>query len=286
MLSGGVPGLGLLREHQQPDPSRAVAAVLMCAPRYYGIRYSINPWMDTERDAIKQSARAQWEVLAAAYRARGLEVQLIEQHPAQPDMVFTANAGLVCDHRVVLSHFAYPERQGEEAFFAAWFLERGYSVVTQSDPFEGAGDAFVFQGRLLGGYGWRSTRRGVEAAAESVGLPCVALRLIDPRFYHLDTCLSPLDDETILWYPSALDVAAQRAVRSFDARLIEVTDAEALEFACNAMTIGREVYTSSGSIRLTQALAAEGFNLRPLCLDEFLKSGGGARCLTLPLPAH
>jgi len=255
----------------------------MCAPRHYGIRYSINPWMDVDRDAVRQKARAQWQALMAAYRARGLDVLLIKQDPEQPDMVFTANAGLVCGRRVVLSHFAYPERQGEEASYAAWFLARGFTVVTQSEPFEGAGDAFVFQGRLLGGFGWRSTRRGVLAAADSVGLRCVALRLIDPRFYHLDTCLSPLDDETILWYPPVLDGTAQAAVRSLDARLIAVTDGEALEFACNAMTIGRDVFTSSHSTRLQRALAAQGFNLHSFRLDEFLKSGGGARCLTLPL---
>lgn len=242
--------------------------------------------MDTNRDAVKTNARAQWEALIAAYRARGLEIYLIEQDPAQPDMVFTANAGLVCGRRVVLSHFAYPQRQGEEASYAAWFLERGFTVVTQSEPFEGAGDAFVFQRRLLCGYGWRSTRRGVQSAAESVGLRCIALRLTDPRFYHLDTCLSPLDEETILWYPQAMDLDAQTAVRSLGARLIAVTQAEALEFACNAMTVGRDVYTSSGSIRLRRALEEAGFNLHFHQLDEFLKSGGGARCLTLLLSTN
>ena len=33
--------------------------------------------------------------------------------PRLPDLVFTANAGVVAGGRVVLSHFLHPERRGE-----------------------------------------------------------------------------------------------------------------------------------------------------------------------------
>lgn len=120
-------------------------------------------------------------------------------------------------------------------------------------------------------------------AASKLGLPCLALQLVDPRFYHLDTCLSILDSDTILWYPAAFSEESQRSLRSLDAVLIPTTEREALGFACNAVTSGRQVFTSGGTGRLRRALASAGFELREVALDEFLKAGGGARCLTLPL---
>jgi len=139
---------------------------------------------------------------------------------------------------------------------------------------------------VIAGWGWRSTRAGVEAAAELLGMPCVPLRLTDPRFYHLDTCLSILDSETILWYPAAFDGHAGRALEALSARLIPIAEPEALRLACNAVTSGRAVYTTGASPRLRRSLAAAGFQLHGLALDEFLKAGGGARCLTLPLETH
>ena len=265
------------------DGASLMISALMCAPTHYTVRYSINPWMDPGRAVDSARADQQWRALVSALGRQGVDIQLIDQDPYQPDMVFTANAGLVHGRRVVLSRFACRERRGEEPMFAGWFACRGYEVLEVGEPFEGAGDAFVFGDQVIAGWGWRSTRAGVEAAAALLGLRCVPLRLTDPRFYHLDTCLSILDPNTILWYPGAFDCDAGRALETLGARLIPIAEPEALQFACNAVTSGRAVYTTGASPRLRRSLGAAGFDLHGLTLDEFLKAGGGARCLTLPL---
>ena len=268
------------------DGASVVLSALMCAPSHFTVRYSINPWMDPNRAVDSARADQQWRSLVTALGRRGVHIKLIDQDPTQPDMVFTANAGLVHGRRVVLSRFASHERRGEEPRFADWFASRGYEVMEVAEAFEGAGDASLFRDHVIAGWGWRSTRAGVEAAAELLGMPCVPLRLTDPRFYHLDTCLSILDSETILWYPAAFDVDAGRALQALCPHLIPIVEPEALQLACNAVTSGRAVYTTGASPRLRCSLAAAGFELHGLVLDEFLKAGGGARCLTLPLETY
>ena len=268
------------------DGASVVLSALMCAPSHFTVRYSINPWMDPGRAVDSARADQQWRALVTALGRRGVHIKLIDQDPDHPDMVFTANAGFVHGGRVVLSRFACRERRGEEPRFADWFARRGYEVMEVGEPFEGAGDAFLFRDHVIAGWGWRSTRAGVEAAAELLGLPCVPLRLTDPRFYHLDTCLSILDSDTILWYPAAFDCDAGRALEALCARLIPIAEPEALQLACNSVTSGSAVYTTGASPRLRRSLAAAGFDLHGLVLDEFLKAGGGARCLTLPLEIH
>jgi len=262
---------------------RRVLSALMCPPTHYTVCYSINPWMKTEVGVDRGAAVRQWMTLVAALEAGGVEIELIKQAPSLPDMVFTSNAGLVHGSQLVLSRFGPLERQGEEALFARWFADRGFRVDVIDDTFEGAGDAFIFRGLLLAGYGQRSTLPGIRAAAERLGLPLLPLRLTDPRFFHLDTCLSILDSRTILWYPDAFESNSRRALRDLGARLIAVTEREAMQLGCNALTDGQNVYSTTDSLRLSQLLDDVGFTLHPIPMGEFLKGGGGVRCLALPL---
>jgi len=263
--------------------TRRVLSALMCPPTHYTVCYSINPWMKTDVRVDRGAALRQWMTLVAALEAGGVEIALIKQAPSLPDMVFTSNAGLLYGNRLLLSRFGPSERRGEEPLFARWFVEHGFRIDVLDETFEGAGDAFVFHGLLLAGYGQRSTLRGIRAVAERLGLPLLPLRLTDPRFFHLDTCLSILDSRTILWYPDAFDGDARGALRSLDVQLIAVTEGEALQFGCNALTDGQNVYSTTDSLRLSQLLDDVGFTLHPIPLGEFLKGGGGVRCLALPL---
>ena len=76
-------------------------------------------------------------------------------------MVFTANAGLVFNKKVILSRFKHPERQGEEKFFEEWFLDHGYEVLSPENYFEGAGDCLLSKAntpRFFCGHGFRSDK--------------------------------------------------------------------------------------------------------------------------------
>ena len=151
--------------------------------------------------------------------------------------------------------------------------------------FEGAGDALPDPdgGRIWCGYGWRSSERAsslLEAVFERDAIP---LRLVDPRFYHLDTCLCPLPGGWLMYYPAAFDDASRAviAARTPKERRIEVSEKDALGFACNAVEAGGHVFMNACSASLRARRVAAGFTPVVTPLSEFLKAGGGAKCLTL-----
>src|SRR5678809_1306442 len=85
--------------------------LLMCPPAHYGIEYEINPWMSTRRQSDPQRARSQWSDLRHILQHRlSLQVEFIDAVAEQPDMVFTANAGLVWRHKFIASNFRHEVR--------------------------------------------------------------------------------------------------------------------------------------------------------------------------------
>jgi N-dimethylarginine dimethylaminohydrolase len=207
--------------------------------------------------------------------------------PGLPDLVFTANAGAVAGRRAVPSRFRYPERQREEAHFEGWFRDHGYDVVTL-DPdlyFEGAGDLLGFSDGWFGGYRQRSDIRAFPILSEIFHREILPLELVDGRFYHLDTCFCPLSGGGLLYYPAAFDHYAQSAIaeRISDDRRLAVPEEEALKFACNAVCVGKHVVLPSGCPETMKWLDACGYQPHEVPLDEFMKSGGSAKCLTLTL---
>ncbi len=262
---------------------------LMCPPRFFDVQYVINPWMQGNVHAASYPlALTQWNALHAAV-AEHADVLLAEPQPALPDMVFTANAGLVRGTTCVLSHFACPERRGEEKHFKSWFEVEGYTV-TEMEPgcyFEGEGDAlFAADGqRLWIGHGWRTIVESHDVLERVLGCEVVPLRLVDPRFYHLDTCFAPLANGDLLYYPAAFDEASQAAIEAFygEDRRIAVNQEDALHFACNAVNLDRVILMNQASEQLASELARRGFTLVQTPLSEFLKAGGAAKCLVLRL---
>jgi N-dimethylarginine dimethylaminohydrolase len=257
----------------------------MCPPTYFGVVYEINPWMHVASPVDPRRAADQWEALRATYRDLGVEVVLADPAPGLPDMVFTANAGVTWDGRVVLSRFRHPQRQGEESRWRELFAHHGMPVLdTQGISFEGAGDALFVGDTLVCGYGFRTDRAAIPLVARALGVDAVELELVDPRYYHLDTCFCPLDAGTILFAPAAFSPASQARVRRLARRVIEVPNGIAAGFACNAMAIADVVVSSEAVEGLSDQLREAGYRALGLPMGEFMKSGGGVRCLSLPLP--
>ena len=202
-------------------------------------------------------------------------------------MVFTANAGLVLGDTVVLSRFFHKERQGEEPFFKNWFEDKGYTVheLPKDLPFEGAGDALLDrEGRWLwAGYGFRSELDSHPYLAKWLDIEVLSLRLMDERFYHLDTCFCPLNGGYLLYYPQAFDSYSNRMIemRVPEEKRIAIEEPDAVNFACNAVNIDSVVVMNKVSDALKGRLAASGFQVIETPLTEFLKAGGAAKCLTL-----
>ncbi|HLJ55377.1 MAG TPA: arginine deiminase-related protein [Chthonomonadaceae bacterium] len=259
------------------------ARLLMCPPSEYQVLYEINPWMSVLNTADPAIASRQWNALHRTLTEDvGASVELVTQEHGAPDMVFTANAGLVRDRLAFLSRFRHPQRQPEEPAFRRWFEEHGYTVLQPPADchFEGEGDALFVGGTLVAGYLKRSDIAAHRWLSEGLRVPVLSVQLVDDRWYHLDTCFCPLDGQTIAYYPPAFD-SYGRNVLEANFATIAITEAEALRFACNAVVIGRTVILPSGCPEFSGRLASAGF--RPIAaeMSEFMKAGGACKCLTL-----
>ena len=260
--------------------------LLLCPPDFYGIEYEINPWMNRAQAASPQLARAQWQGLHEKLNSLGCRIELVSPQPKLPDMVFTANAGLVVGNKFIRSNFRFKERQGEEAHFEKWFAERGYETVHLPDGqfFEGEGDALFCGDVLFCGYRFRSDIRSHQFIGDALNCLVISVELIEDRFYHLDTCFCPLPDGSAIWYPGAFDDYGQKAIRLHVPKLIDVAPEEAKHFACNAVPFAKEIVLPDNCPKLSAALTDSGWHTHPLPMTEFLKAGGACKCLTLFLP--
>jgi N-dimethylarginine dimethylaminohydrolase len=264
--------------------------ILMCPPDYYGIEYEINPWMRMDASADPLLARRQWENLVAILRELGATIERMEAKPGLPDMVFTANAGIVHQNRFIPSRFRHPQRQGESPWFEAWFRGQGLEVVDlyaranlNGSAFEGAGDALFCGETLVAGYLNRSDIQIHRHLAALLACRVVSVELVDPYFYHLDTCFCPLAAGRAIYFPAAFDSYAQRALSECVGDLVTVDEADARRFGCNAVVVGESVVIHAGCDRLGAQLRELGFDVHATDLSEYLKSGGSAKCLTLRL---
>lgn len=262
--------------------------LLLCPPDYYGIEYEINPWMHRARNADSESARAQWAGLRDTLMSLGCQIERLLPQPGLPDLVFTANAGLVIGRRFILSNFRHKERRGEAVHFERWFAEHGFEVVKLPPKlvFEGEGDALFCGDILFCGYKFRSDIQSHRLLAELLRCLVVSVELVDERFYHLDTCFCPLPDGGAIWFPGAFDEYGRRAIREHCDALVEVAPDEAVHFACNAVVLEREIVLPAGCPTICGVLAERGYRPHELPMTEFIKAGGACKCLTLLVPAR
>jgi N-dimethylarginine dimethylaminohydrolase len=257
----------------------------MCPPDYYGIEYEINPWMSRSRQSDPGRSRLQWGALKSLLETLGAEVRLLTPVRGLPDLVFTANAALMFRNKAYMARFRFPARQPETPVDELWFREQGFECVTLPDrwSFEGAGDGLFCGDTLFGGYIIRSDAGALNWLAGQLGCRTIPLQLVDEYYYHLDTCFCPLSETEALYYPPAFDDYAQRSLREHVPGLIAVAPEEARRFACNAVVVGRNVVLNTGCPKLEADLRERGYFPRSTELDEFIKAGGSAKCLTLRL---
>ena len=259
--------------------------ILMCRPDYYGIEYEINPWMSRARGADVHRAHRQWRGLHETLLGLGVEIELMMPQPGLPDLVFTANAGLVFRDRFFSSRFRHEVRARETPHFDAWFSAHGYRIETLPEGvfFEGAGDALCCGDSLFAGYRIRSDAIGHQYIGTQLGRLVMPMELVDPRFYHLDTCFCPLAPGEAIYFPGAFDAYGRIVLEKHIPQLLAVVESEAERFACNAVVVGKTVIINTGSTKLAEGLRGWGYTPIEVELDEFIKAGGSAKCLTLRL---
>ena len=263
----------------------ADARILMCPPDHYAIEYEINPWMSRQVGSDAAESVRQWIALRDVLADLGATIEVMEPVAGLPDLVFTANAGLIYEDLFLSSRFRHGVRQGETPRFDAWFAAHGFRVETMppGQNFEGAGDALFCGDVLFAGYRFRSDARSELWLGDRLGVEVLPLELVDPRYYHIDTCFCPLADGEALYYPGAFDEYGRAVLAARIPKLIAATADEAVSFSCNAVVVGRNVVLNEGAPKLSKSLTDAGYAVHPVQLTEFIKSGGSAKCLTLRL---
>jgi N-dimethylarginine dimethylaminohydrolase len=258
---------------------------LMCPPEHFDVLYEINPWMHRDVKVDLERARDQWQRLFDALRAAGAEVEVMEPHPKLPDLVFTANAGIVNGDQFVPSRFRHPERQAEVPYDVEWFEKQGFVVDPLPDgvSFEGAGDALPFGRILLAGYRFRSDAGSHAYLSTLTGAAVRSVELVDARLYHLDLTFCPLDDRRAIVAPDAWDSYGRKVVEALVPEPLALGLDDALTFCANSVVVGTRVIMPSCPPQVGRRLEAWGFDVEVSPVDEFLKAGGGCRCLTLAL---
>jgi len=272
-----------------PGPQRAAATrrsarlrhYVMTPPRFFTVDYAINPWMDTTTPVDTALAVRQWETLRDTYQRLGHVVDVVDPVPGLPDMVYAANGGLILDGTAIVARFKYPQRQQESIAYAQWMKSHGYITVQTRHVNEGQGDLLPVGDMILAGTGFRTDRRAHTEIANILGRPVVSLQLVDPRFYHLDTALSVLDDATIAYYPPAFTESSCAQLKMLFPNPIVVEGADACVLGLNAVSDGRRVVYPAAAAGFAEQLSTAGFEPIGVDMSELLKGGGSIKCCTL-----
>ena len=267
--------------------------VLMVTPTYFSVEYVINPHMASNVGKVnKMEAQNQWEVVKDTFSQIGLTVHVLDGQEGLPDMVFCSNQSLPFedekgDPHVVMSIMHADQRKEEVPYIEQWYRQHGHEIhyldSDKIDDFEGCGDAIWHTRRRLlwGGYGYRSSIKAYEMISELFDVPVLALRLVDESFYHLDTCLCVLDEETALIYPEAFTDEGLELIDAVFGTVIRASEYEAEKlFACNATCPdGKNVVIQKGCTDVNKKLRDAGFAVQEVDTGEFLKSGGSVYCM-------
>ena len=258
---------------------------LMCPPTHFDVSYAINPWMNVAVPVDRDRAQRQWDELVATLRRAGAEVEVLDPHPELPDLVFTANLGLVDGRTFVPARMRHPERRPEPEHAEPWLAAHGFRMHRLSADVvqEGAGDGLPFRDTLVAGYRARSSASAYPELARLIDGRILPVELVDPRFYHVDLAFCPLDARSALIAPCALDAESLRLLTELVPDPILLTDEEGEAFCANAVVVDRTVIMPACPDRLAEELRAHGFTPAVVDVSEFLKAGGGPRCLTLAL---
>jgi len=280
-------------------PAEESRAVLLGHPGDFEVAEAQNAHMRAADGGLQQvdpqRALVQWQALREAYEDIGISTYVIESGAGLPDLCFTANPSLVLacpalEREAWLAKMRHPSRRPETLKHAEFHCARGTRIREMPEHverFEGCGDGVQHPKRFLmhAGVGPRSTGEAwAYLAAAHPQLDILRYQLVDERFYHLDTALAPLDEQTALFVPEAFDACGRQLVEAAFPQAIPLSLGESLNFAGNAhCPDGKHVIIDAACSETCAALSAAGFTPIPIDTSEFRKSGGSVFCLKLAL---
>lgn len=259
-------------------------SVLMCTPDFCDIEYEINPWMHEDNPIVPSKAAQEWKDLHAIYSQQlGWDVKLADPIAGLPDMVFTANGGLVYERKVILPNFRHLDRQPETEKSGNGLRMLVTRIFIRQNTISKVKGMLYFEMKF-----YLLAIRGVVTNQRIknwliLDIKVVSLQLVDERFYHLDTAFIVVDTDTVALYPKAFSEKSVEAVHKLVPHVIEANDDDALAYGLNAMSDGKNIVIPDGARQLIRQYRELGLHVVPTPIGEYQKSGGGVKCLTLEL---
>lgn len=260
--------------------------LLMCAPDFFRIEYEINPWMKIGNNADSAQVSEQYATLQKAFSQTGIQIEEFKPDTRYPDMVYTANYAVVQDRTVVIANFRYPQRQGESELAEDYFRSQNYEVhrLPQDIFFEGEGDFLRCGNRWFLGYGKRSMKEAGPLLSKILGKEVIPLELVDPYFYHLDTCFAPLSEDTILINPASFTEEGLAEIKKYFKNIITTEPEDNKIMACNLICYNKTIISGKGfGEKLKASLNAHGYSLLEVSMSQYIKGGGSVKCCSLIL---
>ena len=265
-------------------PASAMKRILLCPPKFYNIRYEINPWMHIENQVFQNKAETAYQELKSLYEKLGVQVFEIEPQADLPDLVYTANCGEVCGDVFIKANFKFPERRREtvvaEEYFTKNFNYKPFSLP-ENVFFEGQGDLLHTSKNYFLGWGKRTVPAAKNYLQQVLNKPIIDLELVDPYYYHLDTCFAPLSDTAVVINPSSFTAAGLAVIRDYFSEVIEPGAADHAILACNLVKIDNHIVVAKGiSDHLRSQFEQKKFVIHEIDTEEFRKGGGSIKCLS------
>lgn len=258
--------------------------ILLCPPNFYGIEYEINPWMHISNQVITQNAFSAYYQIKEIYLSLGMEIHEIQPENGLPDMVYSANFGQVSGQRFLKANFKYPQRRKEADLAAAYFAEK-FGFATESLPediyFEGQGDLLNDGKRFFLGWGKRSDQKAKPYIEKFLNTEVIDFELINPYYYHLDTCFAPLTPDLVMINPKSFKPEGIQKVYDSFANVIETNDEDNQVLACNLVHSGKNIVFAKGTSKpLREKLQTLGYTIHEVDMTEYIKGGGSIKCVS------
>jgi N-dimethylarginine dimethylaminohydrolase len=274
------------------NPSQPVRTFLMSYPGpSWQIRGGQNFRSQSRALTNPRQAGREWLTLADAIVAAGGNVVVMPPPAVDPPLtglIYTANAGELFGDRYVLARPCAAHRRSEPDHVDQFVRGLGFATARAAHTWEGQAEVTRLPGqRYILSYGVRSARETVEQVRGHLPSEArvLSVELREP-YFHGDTCLSSFGTPAgpvLLAAPTALVDRTTGDLRGFASgvEIIEVSEADALAYACNALAVGNRWITPAGvSEPLRSRLSYLGLEIVELELAElFGKGGGGPRCL-------
>jgi N-dimethylarginine dimethylaminohydrolase len=294
--------------------------VLMGDPTHFSVKGGANPhtrtWLGTRRRVNRERAIQQWHRLRDLLRDLGVRVLVVPSHPAQPGLVYPANAGFLAevdaelplDAKTFFLSNLLPSRAGEKPHYRRVLEAAGFALaeIDERYRFEGEADFFpvgevylLTHGRLerqrfvprLGLPPWKRIYGfRTDAAVESILAPVVRpepilrIELVLEAHYHGDTALCAFgrDRAHLLAYREGVAPGDWTRLRqTFGNALIRILPEDAKRYAANSFTLTQGsdsvlLMPDGLSERLLAQIRERGTTPIPVDVSEFLKKGGGS----------